>query len=179
MRSAYSAARSVLDRLDSRSVDLRVAAAAGDENARAADRDLRRRIEAALSDLYGLEAEAATASERTVLRETADALNALDRTIDEAARESAPDEALGAVGPARDRLDTALDGLAAQIRRIGVIGTPERARVSRHLPVRDPIFTSLTCRSMIRVVPAAGDLASLACGAAGTVMAEMGYAAES
>jgi hypothetical protein len=116
LRSAYSATRSVLDRLDTRSVELRVAAAAGDEDARAADRDLRRRIEAALSDLYGLEAEAATASERTVLRETADALNALDRAIGEAAKESAPGEAIAAVGSVRDRLDTALDGLAAQIR---------------------------------------------------------------
>ena len=69
------------DQLGDRAVQTRATAAAGDQAAANEVAGARRRIQAVLSDLYALEAGAESGSERTAMKETADSINDLARTV--------------------------------------------------------------------------------------------------
>lgn len=111
LRRSYADARMVLDRLDSQEVDRRRSGSTTHEVA-----EMRRRVGAVFTDLASLEADAPTALERSTLRETADAVSALDRAVDEAAAASSTDSVQTSLDPARGRVERALDRLGDQIR---------------------------------------------------------------
>jgi len=120
-RSVYSEARWLLDNTDGSLIRTRQAVAAGDSQAAAADREVRRRLEAFMTDVYAAEAEAPSGSMRQALREVGAAVRDVDTTADSltaavpAADGSASPESV-AWTTARGRLESALDRLADELR---------------------------------------------------------------
>jgi hypothetical protein len=107
LRSVYTRGRMILDRFDDREVDRRRSAP------RHLADDTRAETERTLSDIYELEADAPTSSERSTLRGLAESINGLDRSVDLV---STGDD-VGRLEQARARLQRALEDLADLISR--------------------------------------------------------------
>jgi hypothetical protein len=107
LRSVYTRGRAILDRFDDREVERRRSAP------RHLADDSRANLDRTLTEIYELEAEAATSSERSLLRSLAESVNGLDRAVDDVL---GGDEA-GALEGARARLDRSLESLAEHLGR--------------------------------------------------------------
>ena len=105
LRRVYSNGRTILDRLDDRAIARR------SESGRHTADETKSIIESTLADIYGLEADAPTTTERSLLRETAESINALDRAVESAATAAVSTD----LEPARTRLAHVLDRLADHI----------------------------------------------------------------
>ena len=122
-RSVYTEGRWILDNTDQRTVALRAAALAGDPRAVEADREMRRRLDAFMTDVYAVEAVAPTASVRRALRDLGDGARSLDSAVDSMAAAantasgSSPETA--AWSEDRRRFEASLDRLADELRSSG------------------------------------------------------------
>ena len=122
-RSVYTEGRWILDNTDRRTVELRAAALAGDPRAVEADREMRRRLEAFMTDIYAIEAEAPTASVRRALRDLGDGARTIDSAVDSLAAAAPSDSGASpeAVAWSEDRrkFEASLDRLADELRASG------------------------------------------------------------